>query len=100
MAVYWLARAKIINPVEYKKYNEAARQVWHKHPRKVLARGGRYEVLEGETFYERFIVQEFDTADAAKAYFYSPEYQAAAKFRRDAGNINELVLVEGVTEPQ
>jgi uncharacterized protein (DUF1330 family) len=99
MPVYWLARAKIINPVEYRKYNDAARAIWHKYPRKVLARGGRYEVLEGETIYERFVVQEFDTADAAKAYFYSPEYQAAAKYRRDAGNINELVLVDGVTEP-
>jgi uncharacterized protein (DUF1330 family) len=27
MPVYWLARAKIIDPVEYRKYNEAARKV-------------------------------------------------------------------------
>jgi uncharacterized protein (DUF1330 family) len=100
MPAYWLARAKIIDPVEYKKYNDAARAIWHKYPRNVLARGGRYEVLEGETIYQRFVVQEFASFDAAKAYFYSPEYQAAARFRRDAGNINELVLVEGVTEPQ
>jgi len=100
MPAYWLARAKIIDPVEYKKYNDAARAVWHKFPRRVLARGGRYEVLEGETIYERFVVQEFESFDTAKVYFHSPEYQAAAKFRRDSGNINELVLVEGFTEAQ
>jgi uncharacterized protein (DUF1330 family) len=98
MPVYWLARAKIIDPHAYRKYNEAARQVWHKYPRKILARGGRYEVLEGETHYERFVVAEYESFDLAKAYFNSPEYQAAAAFRRDAGNLNELVLVEGATE--
>jgi uncharacterized protein (DUF1330 family) len=82
MSVYWLARAKIIDPVEYRKYNEAARQVWHKYPRKILARGGRYEVLEGKTQYERFVVAEYESFDVAKAYFNSPEYQAAAEFRR------------------
>jgi uncharacterized protein (DUF1330 family) len=100
MPVYWLARSKIIDPVEYRKYTDAARVLWEKYPRKVLARGGRYEVMEGETIYHRFVVQEFSTFDAAKSYFHSPEYQAAAKFRRDSGNINELVLVEGVAEAQ
>jgi uncharacterized protein (DUF1330 family) len=98
MSVYWLARAKIIDPQAYRKYNEAAREVWHKYPRKILARGGRYEVLEGETHYERFVVAEYESFDIAKAYFNSPEYQAAAAFRRDAGNLNELVLVEGSTD--
>jgi uncharacterized protein (DUF1330 family) len=98
MPVYWLARAKIIDPVEYRKYNEAARQVWHKYPRKILARGGRYEVLEGETHYERFVVAEYESFDLAKAYFHSPEYQAAAEFRRHGAGINELVLVEGVAD--
>jgi uncharacterized protein (DUF1330 family) len=100
MPAYWLARSKIIDPVEYRKYTDAARELWDKYPRKVLARGGRYEVMEGETICQRFVVQEFSTFDAAKSYFHSPEYQAAAKFRRDSGNINELVLVEGVTEAQ
>lgn len=98
MPAYWLARAKIIDPVEYRKYNEAARKVWHQYPRKMLARGGRYEVMEGETIYERFIVAEYESFDIAKAYFNSPEYQAAAEFRRRAGNINELVIVEGATD--
>ena len=53
MPAYWLARAKIIDPIEYKKYNDAARAIWHKYPRNVLAHGGRYEVLEGETIYQR-----------------------------------------------
>jgi uncharacterized protein (DUF1330 family) len=98
MPAYWLARAKIINPVEYRKYNEAARKVWDKYPRKMLARGGHYEVMEGETVYERFIVAEYESFEIAKAYFNSPEYQAAAEFRRKSGNINELVIVEGATD--
>lgn len=72
--------------------------MWDKHPRRMRARGGRYEVMEGEVQYERFIVAEYETFDIAKTYFNSPEYQAAAEFRRRAGNINELVIVEGVTD--
>ncbi|MBX6425993.1 MAG: DUF1330 domain-containing protein [Variibacter sp.] len=98
MPAYWLARAKIIDPVAYRTYNEAARQVWHKYPRRILVRGGRYEVLEGETIYERFVVAEYESFELARAYFASPEYQAAAELRRKAGNIHELVIVEGATD--
>ena len=98
MAAYWLARAKIIDPAKYRLYNEAARAAWPKYPRKVLARGGRYEVLEGSVEHTRFVLQEFESFDLALSYFHSPEYQAAAAFRRDGGGINELVVVEGVED--
>jgi uncharacterized protein (DUF1330 family) len=61
-----------------------------------LARGGRYEVLEGETQYERFVVAEYESFDVAKAYFNSPEYQAAAEFRRHGAGINDRVEGQGV----
>src|SRR5262249_46891650 len=100
MPAYWLARAKIIDPVEYKKYNDAARAVWHRFPRRVLARCGRCEVVKGESILWRYVVQEFQSFEAANNCFYSPEYQEGAKLRRVSGNINELVVVEGFTEAQ
>lgn len=97
MAAYWLARATIIDPAKYRRYNETARAAWPKYPRRVLARGGRYEVLEGAVAETRFVVQEFESFDLGLRYFHSPEYQAAATFRRDGGSISQLVLVEGVS---
>jgi len=40
-------------------------------------------------------VLEFESYEAARTYYYSPEYQAAVEKRRPAG-IGEVVLVEGV----
>ena len=96
MAAYWLARAKINDPVEYKKYTAHIPDILEKYNGRVFARGGEYKVLEGETPYERFIVIEFDSMADAESCFNSPEYVAAAKFRRIPGIAqNELVIVDG-----
>jgi uncharacterized protein (DUF1330 family) len=41
------------------------------------------------------VVIEFDSLEAAKAYYHSPEYQAAIKKREGAGTA-EIIAVEGV----
>jgi uncharacterized protein (DUF1330 family) len=96
MAAYWIARAKINDPVEYKKYTDQVPDILAKHNGKILARGGDWKTLEGPDVFERFIVIEFPSMEAAEACFNSPEYQAAAVFRRtnQAGQ-NELTIVEG-----
>jgi uncharacterized protein (DUF1330 family) len=40
------------------------------------------------------VVIEFDSYEAAKACYDSPEYQAAAKIR-DANGVADLVIIEG-----
>jgi uncharacterized protein (DUF1330 family) len=64
------------------------------HGGKGIARGGRHEALEGNA-RARNVVLEFNSYDAAHAYFYSADYQAARVFRHGATEI-EMVLVEGV----
>ena len=83
MPAYWVARAKINDPVEYKKYTDRVPTIIRKHGGKVLARGGRYEILEGPKKFHRFIVIEFPTLELGVACFNSPEYRNAAAFRRD-----------------
>jgi uncharacterized protein (DUF1330 family) len=43
----------------------------------------------------RNVVLEFESYDAARAYFHSEQYQAARALRTGAAEI-EMVLVEGV----
>lgn len=96
MPAYWLARAKIDDPVEYKKYTDRLPALFGKYNAKVLVRGGDYQVLEGETPYERFVVIKFPSLADAQSFFDSPEYRDAAAFRRAPGVArNEVVLVEG-----
>ena len=47
MAAYWLSRCKVNDPVEYKKYTDLVPGIIAKYGGKVLARGGKYQIMEG-----------------------------------------------------
>jgi uncharacterized protein (DUF1330 family) len=94
MAAYWVARARIDNPVEYKRYTDLVPAIINKHGGKVLARGGRFQIMEGPSTFHRFVVIEFPTLEQGVACFQSPEYQEAAKFRRNGGGVVETIMVE------
>ena len=89
MPAYWIAHAKINDPVEYKKYTDPLPGIFKKHGAKILARGGRYQIMEGPEYFHRHVVIEFPTFEEAVACFESKEYQEAAAFRRvnDVGDI-------------
>ena len=97
MPAYWVARAKITDPVEYKKYTDLVPAIIAKHGGKVLARGGRYKINEGPHDFHRFVVIEFPTLEQGVACFESPEYQAAAAFRRNGAGVVENVMVAGTS---
>ncbi len=90
---YVIARADITDPEAYARYAPAATKAIADHGGRALARGGRYEALEG-TARARNVVLEFDSYDAARRYFHSEQYQAARALRQGAAEI-EMVLVEG-----
>jgi len=96
MPAYWLARCKINDPVEYKKYTDLVPGILAQFGGKPLARGGHYQIMEGTDKYHRFVVVEFPTLEQAVKCHQSPEYQAAAAFRRAPG-VSEVhqVIVEG-----
>jgi uncharacterized protein (DUF1330 family) len=95
MAAYWLSRCVIHDPVQYKKYTDLVPAIIAAHGGRVLARGGKYQIMEGPETFHRFVVIEFPTLQAGVACFQSPEYVQAAAFRRAGGGIVENVIVEG-----
>lgn len=95
MSAYWVARAKITDPVQYKKYTDRIPDIMKRYGGKALARGGRFQILEGPDTFHRFVVIEFPTLEQGVACFESPEYQEAAAFRRNGGGIVEIVMVDG-----
>jgi len=95
MPAYWVARSKINDPVAYKKYTDRIPEIMKKHGGKVLARGGRFQILEGPEKFHRFVVIEFPTFEQAVACQQSAEYQQASAFRKNGGGEVELVIVDG-----
>jgi len=94
MPAYWVARGKINDPVEYKKYTDRVPAIISRYGGKVLARGGRYRILEGPEKFHRFVVIEFPSLEQAVACHDSPEYAAASAFRKSGAGEVELVIVE------
>lgn len=101
MAAYWLARCKINDPVEYKKYTDRVPGIIAKFDGKVMARGGKYQVMEGTDRFHRFVVIEFPTLDRAVKCHQSAEYQEAAAFRRALGvsEVEQIIVESGEATP-
>ncbi|HTP97606.1 MAG TPA: DUF1330 domain-containing protein [Burkholderiales bacterium] len=97
MPAYWLARCKVNDPVEYKKYTDRVPEIIARYGGKVLARGGRFQIVEGPEHFHRFVVIEFPTLERALECHRSREYQAAAAFRRAAGvgEVEQVVVESG-----
>ena len=97
MPAYWIARAKINDRAEYKKYTDLVGDILARYGGKVLARGGRFQVLEGPEVFSRFILVEFPTFEQGAACFHSDEYNNAAAFRRNngAGEVEIVMLDSG-----
>lgn len=96
MPAYWIARSRVSDPVEYKKYTDLVPPIIAKYKGKILARGGKFQTMEGPEHFDRFVVIEFPSFEAGTACFTSPEYDAAAKFRRAGAGEVQTVVVEGV----
>jgi uncharacterized protein (DUF1330 family) len=95
MPAYWIARAAVKDPAQYKRYTDRVPAIVAAHGGRILARGGRFRILEGRTDFHRFVVIEFDSLEAGIACFESPEYVAAASARRRGAGVVEISLVEG-----
>jgi uncharacterized protein (DUF1330 family) len=96
MPAYWIARSKVNDPVEYKKYADLVPPILAKYGGKPLARGGRFQIMEGSEKFGRFVIIEFPTFEQGVACFSSDEYKKAAAFRRHGAGEVEIVMLEGL----
>jgi uncharacterized protein (DUF1330 family) len=91
---YWIAQVTVTDPEQYAKYQAASAAAFAEAPGRPLARAGRTVQLEG-TGQPRNVVFEFDSLEAAEAFYHSPAYAAARALRERAGEVN-IVVVEGL----
>jgi uncharacterized protein (DUF1330 family) len=95
MAAYLVAQVRIHDPQTYQRYREAVPPLVDRFGGRFRVRGGELEVLEGEWPLPRLVIIEFESRDAARRFYESPEYQKILPLRRGASEGN-VVIVEGV----
>ena len=91
---YIIYHVSVADPELYREYIAADAPVFARHGGRFIVRGGEHEAVEG-TRRDRHVVIEFPSYAAAKAYYHSPEYQAATRIRERAA-VSDVVIVEGV----
>lgn len=94
MAAYLIAQVEVTDPDAYERYRPLAAASIARHGGKYIVRGGKTEQLEGPA-PQRVVVLEFPTMEAARNFYFSPDYTEARKIR-EAASKSKIFLVEGM----
>ena len=95
MVAYVIAEVNVTNPEGYKAYSAVVPATVEKYGGKFLVRGGKAQALEGDWPECRRVILEFPTAEAARRWYDSPEYEKPLALRK-ANSEGRLLLIEGV----
>ena len=91
---YWIAHVDVRDPETYKLYVQGAKGAFERFGAKFLARGGPFDLMEGNDIGARHVVIEFDSVEQARACYNSAEYQAAREHRLPVATAT-MLIVEG-----
>jgi uncharacterized protein (DUF1330 family) len=95
---YWIPHLDVSNPEGFQAYRDMADAAHKKFGSKLLARGGRREVVEGK-MRARNVLREFNSYDEAHAFYHGPEYSRAHPLR-EPHSVCDFLIVEGYDGPQ
>lgn len=93
MTAYVIAEVDVTDPETYKVYTALTPASIARHGGRFLVRGGPCETLEGDS-PKRIVVVEFDSVEAARRWYDSPDYTEARAIRERAAE-SRLFIVEG-----
>jgi uncharacterized protein (DUF1330 family) len=95
MPAYILIRVAVTDWDRYREYMSLTPTALAKYQGRFIARGGESVTLEGPEESRRLAICEFPTLDLAKAFYASPDYQAAKALRAGACEA-EFVALDGL----
>lgn len=95
MSAYIIVRVNITDAEKFKGYQALTPAAIAAHNGKFLVRGGEVATLEGAEETSRVVVLEFETVEAAKVFYDSPEYMEARVAREGAADFH-MIVVEGL----
>ena len=96
MPTYIVGDIRITDPAAYQAHVPRALATIARFGGRVIAGGGgsRVDLLEGDRMPERMFIIEFPTANAARRWYQSDDYQEALKVRLSASH-GRVLLIEG-----
>ena len=89
----WIAHVHVTDEAAYGEYAKRATGAIAAHGGVFLARGGRYEQLEGRD-RARNVVARFPSLEAAHDCYYSDAYQEALSYAKGASERDLMILEE------
>lgn len=95
---YWIPHLDVSNPDGFQAYRDTADAAHRRFGSRLLARGGRREVVEG-AMRARNVLREFNSYDEAHAFYHGPEYSKAHPLR-EPHSVCDFLIVEGYGGPQ
>ena len=98
-ACYVVAHFRIDDPETYRRYEKGFFPILKAHGGTFLTYDDSAIVLEGEPPEGRRVIFQFPSAEAAKGWFDSQEYQELSVHRRAGTEMHSLVIVHGL-EPR
>jgi uncharacterized protein (DUF1330 family) len=94
-SAYVLANVTVTNPEQYEQYKKLSTIAMQAHGAEVCIRGGNVQVLEGDWSPGRIVLLKFPSMEKARAFYDSPEYQAARNAREGAA-VMRMLAIEGL----
>jgi len=95
---YWIPHLDVSNMDGFQAYRDLADAGHKRFGSRLLARGGRREVVEGK-MRARNVLREFNSFDEALAYYHGPDYSRAHPLR-EPHSVCDFLIVEGYDGPQ
>jgi uncharacterized protein (DUF1330 family) len=93
MPAYVVSRLTIHDRRAFERYLAEAPRMVADFGGKYLFRGGDVAALEGSWNDERLVILEFESADAARAWYRSAEYERLRELRQSAAHA--VILLAG-----
>ena len=93
---YVIAEVDVHDAATFAKYGAKVPDTLKPFNGHYLVRGGKIEGVEGTAPKDRFVVIAFDSAEKARAWENSPEYEAIKPIRHSSAT-SRVFIVEGVT---
>jgi len=98
MPAYLVVDVHRTDPERASRYSERSGPSVVRHGGRYLARGGTTVTLEGDWEPDRLVVIEFESIEAAQAWYDSDHYRDIRRMREGAGEWR-MVVVDGVRRP-
>lgn len=93
MAAYLVARTRVLDETAYAAYKAKGIEAIDLYGGQPVVGPDKQGVLEGEVTGVRHVVIRFDTLEAVKVFYASPEYDAARRLRERAAEV-EMFFAE------